>query len=139
MSEAQATDTPQQVWRSQAAEIRDLLAAGLTPPQIRAHFETTGRKAPKPEAIYRARTYELVSAEDSQTRLSHPSYYMLWRFFLDEYDKAFRAGKVLVITREMKDLIDTAEACVLKDITGEPFTARRAKRKRKSQAKKKPK
>ena len=111
--------------RPRAELLRELLAQGLDPKQIRAWFVERDLPAPSPEAIYRAKSYKVKN-----TPASRPSYYFLWAEFLRAWDRAHRAGKLLAVTRELKAIIDAAEGCVLQDQTHEPSTPRR-KRKRK--------
>lgn len=86
-----------------------------------------GYEEPKPEAIYRAKTYKTRGYPVA----SRPSYYFLWKEFLQAYDRAYRAGKPIVITEKMKELIDVAEGCVMQDQIREPIAPKR-RRKRKT-------
>jgi len=111
-------------WRSRAELIRELADAGLSTAAIRKRCVAEGYEAPKREAIYRAKSYKTLG----RPLASRPSYYHLWKFFLEEYDRAYRAGRLIAITQEMKRLIDVAESCVTQDQTREPITNRRKRK-----------
>lgn len=121
--DAEGNDTPR---RPRADFIRECLAAGLSPKEIRARCVAAHYPEPKPEAIYRAKTYKTKG----RPLASRPSYYTLWREFLAEYDRAYRKHILLGITGKMKEIIDCADLCVTQDLSREPITPRR-KRKRK--------
>lgn len=123
-------DTPNNPvwWRSRADLIRECVAAGLTSDQIRARCLAEGYEIdPKTfhQAVYSARK------RNPRPLAARPSYYQLCQAFVREYESAYRAGKMLIITQEMKNLIDTMSSCLLVEQLREPLTERRSKRKKK--------
>lgn len=121
-----APDNPT-FWRSRADLIRECVAAGMSPRDIRARCVAEGYNEPKPEAIYRAKTYKTRGYPVA----SRPSYYFLWKQFLSFYDAAVRSGKPIVLTEKMHEIIQLADQSLLQDQAREPLTNRRRKRKAK--------
>lgn len=115
-------------WRPRADLIRECVAAGLSTAQIRTRCLAEGYNV-DPKTFHQA----VYSARKSAGRpiASRPSYYHLCQAFVREYENAYRAGKLLAITQEMKNLVDTMSACLTQDQLREPLTDRRKKRKTK--------
>lgn len=123
-------DTPNNptFWRPRADLIRECVAAGLPASEIRARCLAEGYEVSDKsfhQAVYSARK------RAPRPPPARPSYYQLCQAFVREYENAYRAGKLLAVTREMKNLIDVMSSCLLADQLREPLTERRAKRKRK--------
>jgi hypothetical protein len=118
-------DTPNNptFWRPRADLIRECVAAGFTKKQIDAACIAEGYEAPSRQAVNSAKQ------SDGYPIAARPSYYAIVKLLCTEYEKAVRSGKLIVVTQEMKDLIDIGSDCLLQDQIREPTTTKRRKRK----------
>lgn len=106
--------------------IRQFLAQGCTPKEIKQRCVALRYDEPSDQAISRVKGYKLKGRPPA----SRPSYYFLWKQFLSEYDRAYREGKTIALTKEMHALVSTADACITRDLSREPLTKRKRKAKK---------
>lgn len=109
-------------WRPRADLIRECVAAGLSPKETRERCAAEGYNVH--DKSFRQAAYSARKSAGYKIP-ERPSYYMLWVEFMRSYDGAVRSGKPIVVTQEMKNIIDVAEHCIIHDKVREPVKRKR--------------